>query len=125
MLVEILLASRQRIVGESRVWTYEDIVLDSETVPQLNPGLDCDPISKNYIVLDEGVVANVAVNSNLSSFKDVGEGPYARAVPNVCRFEKGTLVYEEATLTHQILPMLSRPERGTLVESGRYTRDGP
>jgi hypothetical protein len=60
-------ASRKLVVGECRVWTDKDIVLESHAIPELNAGLHGDAVPDDHVVLDKDMVTDVAVGSDACS----------------------------------------------------------
>jgi hypothetical protein len=56
-----LLAFREKIVCKSRVWANEDVVLHAQAVPELDAAFHRHSISEHDIVLDENMIANVAI----------------------------------------------------------------
>ena len=90
----MLPAARERIVGERRVRADEDVVRDSQPVPELHAALDRDPIAEHDVVLDEDVVADVAVVTDLGTGKHVCEGPDAGAVADASTLAQSLRMHE-------------------------------
>jgi hypothetical protein len=63
------------VVGERRVRPDKNIGLKGNAVPDLNAALDGYTIPHRDIILDECVIANVAVRADSSPWQHVGEGP--------------------------------------------------
>ena len=76
---ERLTAAREWVIGERRLGPDEDVVLDPKAVPQKHPGFDRDPIADDHVVLDVGVIADVAVVPDHCSGHHVRERPYPGA----------------------------------------------
>ena len=89
-------AARERVVGEGRVGTNENVVLDPDAIPQLHAGLDGDPIADLHVVLDKNVITEVAVLADARPRQDVREGPDARAVANLRRLAQAERMNEMA-----------------------------
>ena len=86
----------KQVVGEGRVGTDEDVVLEAHAVPQLDAALDGDPVADDDVVLDEDVVADVAVGADDAPGEHVGERPDARAVADVLALAERLRVDEGA-----------------------------
>ena len=59
----VLSAARERVVRESGVGAHEDILFQRDPIPKLHATLDGDSIADNHIVLDEGVIAYIAIGA--------------------------------------------------------------
>jgi ion channel POLLUX/CASTOR len=79
----LLLAARERVVGERRVGSDEDVVADSQAVPELHAALDGDPVAQHHVVLDEDAVADVAVGAEHRAREHVCERPDAGTRPDL------------------------------------------
>jgi hypothetical protein len=100
VLLKIPPATRCRVVSEGRIRTYKDIVLQPDSIPELNTRLDRDTVSDDHIVLNESMVTDVTVRPDGRAGQNVSEGPHAGTVPDILRLEESLLVYEYAALTH-------------------------
>lgn len=72
-----MLAARERVVGEGHVRSYENIVLDSKSIPELHARFDSDPVADHHVVLDEDVGADIAVGTDAGIGEDDDELPDA------------------------------------------------
>jgi hypothetical protein len=73
----VLLAARPGVVGEGDVGANEDVVLDSQAVPELHARLNRDAVADDDVVLDEDVGADVAVGTDAGVGEDDDELPDA------------------------------------------------
>ena len=78
-------ATWEVVVRERRIWSDEDVVFDAQSVPQLNPGLDRDPVADRDIAFDEHSITEVAVSPDHCAGKHVDERPDPRSWPNLIR----------------------------------------
>jgi hypothetical protein len=89
-----LLAAGKRIIGERGVGADEYVVLDANAVPQMDAGLDRDPIADQDIAFDEGVGADVGIRSDLGAFENIGECPDSGSLPDLTALAQGLWMYE-------------------------------
>jgi hypothetical protein len=75
-----LSALREEIVCKSRVWANEDIAAHTQAVPELDARLHRHAISKDDIVLDKNVIANVAILAYDRARQNVRERPHLGSV---------------------------------------------
>jgi hypothetical protein len=81
-----LSALREEIVCKSGVWANEDIVAHTQAVPELDTRLHRYAIPQDDIVLDENVIANVAVLAYDCARQNVRERPHLGSVSNTIAF---------------------------------------
>ena len=84
-----LAATREWIIGESYVRADEDIVLDRNTIPQLDAALDRNAITYPNVVLYKAVRANVAVSPDLGVREDHAVLPDACTIPDLAGLNIG------------------------------------
>src|SRR6266511_9874 len=82
-----MLAPGERVVRERGVRANEHIIFESKAVPDLYAALDRDPVADHDIILDENMIANVAVGANDSTRQDVNERPDPSAGTNATRLD--------------------------------------
>ena len=95
VVVGMLPAARKRIVGEGGVRADEDVVLERDSVPDLDAAFDGDAISDAHVVLNEGLIANIAGGADHSAGQDVGVRPDARSRAHRRGFDDGGFVFEK------------------------------
>jgi hypothetical protein len=78
-----VLAAWKGVVGKRCVWADEDIVFNSNAVPQLNAAFDGDPVTNDHIVFYEAVRADVASGADPSVWQHHGELPDAGVCADV------------------------------------------
>jgi hypothetical protein len=81
-----LSALREEIVCKSRVWANEDIVAHTQAVPELDARLHRYAIPKDDIVLDENVIANIAILAYDCAWQNVRERPHLGSVSDTTAF---------------------------------------
>ncbi len=80
----VLFAAREGIIGKGDVGSYEDVVLNTQTIPELNAGFDRNTVPDEHIVLDENVGTDVAVGSDAGAGEDYDKLPDAGVGADVC-----------------------------------------
>jgi len=70
-----VLGVRITIVGERDIGTYADVILQRNTVPNLNAVLDGDVIANHGFVLNEAVATDIAVLADLGAREHYAELP--------------------------------------------------
>jgi hypothetical protein len=90
-------ALRKEIVCKSRVWANEDIASHTQAVPELDARLHRHAISKDDIVLNENVIANVAILAYDCARQNVRERPHLGSVSYTMAFADTLRVNE---MTH-------------------------
>src|ERR1700678_2522117 len=75
---EPLPAARKAIVCEGRIWSYEHVILEHDSIPELDSALDGHSIADDHVTLDKNAVADIAVLADTRSLEHVGKGPDAR-----------------------------------------------
>jgi hypothetical protein len=102
-------ALRIPIVREADIRPDENIVLDTQTVPQLDTGLHRNSISNHYIVFDETVRADIHVGPDAGTWQDDDELPYASVRADLSRLDIRKWVYKEThrNSSARSLPMLA------------------
>jgi hypothetical protein len=93
------------VVGEGDVGTDEDVGLELDAVPQLDPALDGDTVTNLHVILDEDVVADVAVLPNGCLWEDVREGPNPCACADRRRLAEALRVHEGLGAAHAEYPL--------------------
>lgn len=78
-----MLAARENVVGKGYIRADENVVFDSNPVPQLYAGFDRDTVTYDDIVFDQTMRADIAVGADLSAGKHDGELPDAGVEANV------------------------------------------
>jgi hypothetical protein len=94
---EMHLAAGVSIVRKCGVGTDEDIVFEMYAVPKLDPAFYGDTVAYDDIVLDKGVVADVAIRPDAGAGQYVSESPDSGSLPDVFRFHNCGFVLE---ITH-------------------------
>ena len=87
-------AARIPVVGERRVRADEHVVADPHPVPELDSALHGHPIADRHVVLDEDVVANVAILADDRPGKHVRERPDSRAIAHILGLADSPVVNE-------------------------------
>jgi hypothetical protein len=75
----MLLAAWPQVMGKESTGSDKDIVFHGDSIPKVNAALQGHPVAQNDLILDENVVADVAVFSDPGAWQYVGKGPDARA----------------------------------------------
>ena len=75
---EPLPAARKAIVCEGRIRSYEHVILEHDSIPELDSALDGHSIADDHLALDKNAVADIAVLADTRSLEHVGKGPDAR-----------------------------------------------
>jgi hypothetical protein len=75
--------ARKLVIGEGGVGAYEHILLDRHPIPELNSALDRYAVSYGHVILNEGMVAEIAICSDTGAGQDMRESPYARPRPHL------------------------------------------
>ena len=88
------LAARKAIVGERRVRSDKDVVLDTNAVPELHAALHGDAIADHHVVFDERVIADVAIGADARTRQDMRKCPDARTGPHFPCFAHRLRVHE-------------------------------
>jgi hypothetical protein len=86
------------VVGKGNVGADKDVILDDHSVPDLDARLDRDPVPDGHVVLDKGMIANVAVFADHRAGQDVGERPHFRPLADPAGLDQGTWVNKEVLL---------------------------
>src|SRR5262245_7224857 len=71
-----LLASGERVIRKRNVWTDKGIVLERNPVPELHAALYGHPVADTHVILDEDMIADVAIGPDYRTGQDMGESPY-------------------------------------------------
>jgi hypothetical protein len=79
----ILLTARVAVVGEGHVGADENVVLDTETIPELHAGFHRNAISNHHIILNEAMRTDIAAGTNLCTRKDDYVLPYFSIYSNI------------------------------------------
>ena len=79
VLLRLLLATREAIIGERGIWPNEYIVAHPQTIPQLHPTFHRDAVANDHVVLDQAVRADVAVATDPGARQDDDKLPDAGA----------------------------------------------
>ena len=86
MVLWVYSAPGSKIISKGRTGPHEYIVLQHQSIPQINSTLECHAAANSNSPLHESVVANIAVIANDGSLKnmgkspDTGSSPYDRAI---------------------------------------------
>ncbi len=73
-----LSASGKGVIGKSDIWPDKDVILETGAIPKLDAAFNRDAVSKDDIILDEHVIANIAVAADLGVGKNMGKRPDSR-----------------------------------------------
>jgi len=71
----MVLTPRVLVVGKSRVRTDEHIVGHAQSIPELHARLHRDSVAQHDVVLDEHVIADVAIASDPSARQYMSKRP--------------------------------------------------
>ena len=100
----MLPAARKGIVGERGVGADEHVVLQCDSVPDLDAALDGDAVADANVVLDKGLVADIAGCADHRAGEDVGIRPDTRAGAHRRAFDDGGFVFVKARVSQPGLP---------------------
>ena len=76
------------IVGNNRVGSDKNAILDRNQVPHSNAVLDGHAVADLYLRLDKGMIADITLASNNRAMHHVGESPNAGAPADRVRLNK-------------------------------------
>lgn len=78
----MLSAARTEVIGERRARADENVVFEDQTIPKIDSGFEGHTVADPNSTLHKGMVADVAVFTDDSTFDEMREGPDAGARPN-------------------------------------------
>jgi hypothetical protein len=90
-----LIAPRKPVVRESSVRADKNVVFNAYAVPKLDPAVDRHTIPHQYIILNERMVADVAIPPDSGALQYMRKGLDPRAVSYLRSLHQGSLVLEE------------------------------
>src|SRR6476620_9234863 len=71
----VLPTAREAIVGEGGIGTDENVIAQTDAIPELYAAFHRDAIAHDHVVFDEHAIADIAIATDLRSGEDVGKGP--------------------------------------------------
>jgi hypothetical protein len=79
ILLRHLAASGSQVVCKNSGRPDEDIILDDQAVPEVNPALEGDPVADPHVSFDEGMITDVAVLTDYGTTGNMSKSPNSGA----------------------------------------------
>lgn len=86
--------SSEEVVCKGAIGTNEDIVADTQSIPQLNATLDRYPVPDNDVALDQDMGADVALSADLSSRQNDNKLPDFGTFADISGCDIGQMMHE-------------------------------
>src|SRR6185369_6390094 len=75
-------AARKEVIGERSAWAHENIILNNQTIPQINSAFQGHSVADPNSTLNKRMIADITVVADDSAFNEMSKGPDAGASSN-------------------------------------------